>query len=123
MQRKHNPDLIPFARNLRENMTREERHLWYDFLKLYPIRFNRQKIIGKYIADFYCAKAKIVIELDGSQHFDTKSEIEDAERTAFIESYGLKVIRIPNIDINRNFRAVCDYIDCEVKNAIGMSDE
>ena len=66
MQRKHNPNIVLTARMLRKNMTKEENHLWYDFLRDYPIRFVRQKVLGKYIADFYCAKAKIVIELDGS---------------------------------------------------------
>ena len=72
MERKHNPKLVPSAKNLRKNMTNEERHLWYEFLRDYPLRFSRQKILGKYIVDFYCAKAKLVIEVDGSQHFETK---------------------------------------------------
>ena len=77
-------------------MTKEEKHLWYDFLKNYPERFLRQKIIGKYIVDFYCSAAKIVIELDGSQHFEDKGIDYDKERTKYLEKYGLKVIRIPN---------------------------
>ena len=120
MQSKHNPDLISLARNLRKNMTREERHLWYDFLREYPVRFMRQKIIGRYIADFYCSKAKIVVELDGSQHFEDEAKIRDSERTAFIESYGIKVLRIPNIEVTRNFRAVCDYIDQEVRKTLSQ---
>ena len=72
MERKRNPKLVPSAKNLRKNMTNEERHLWYEFLRDYPLRFSRQKILGKYIVDFYCAKAKLVIEVDGSQHFETK---------------------------------------------------
>lgn len=118
MHRKHNPDLVPFAKNLRKNMTREERHLWYDFLKNHPFRFQRQKIIANYIVDFYCAEAKLVIELDGSQHFENEELQRDAERTAFLEQYGLKILRIPNIEINRNFQSVCEYIDLQIKEAI-----
>lgn len=70
MNRKYNKELVSIAKTLRKNMTNEENHLWYDFLKVYPIRFYRQKVLGKYIADFYCSKAKLVIELDGAQHYD-----------------------------------------------------
>ena len=118
MQRKHNRDIVPIARMLRKNMTKEERHLWYDFLRTYPVRFSRQKILGKYIADFYSAKAQIVIELDGSGHYTQKGEQHDVKRTAFLEEYGLKVIRIPNTEINSNFRGVCQYIDDIVKQSI-----
>jgi len=101
-------------------MTKEERHLWYDFLRSYPIRFSRQKILGKYIADFYCAQAKIVIELDGSQHYNEDSLGKDAERTTFLEGYGLKVIRIPNNNVNNNFQGVCKYIDTVVKQSLSQ---
>ena len=101
-------------------MTKEERHLWYDFLRSYPIRFSRQKVLGKYIADFYSAEAKLVIELDGSQHYeDTNIEI-DKERTAFLESYGLTVIRIPNNEVNKNFYGVCEYIDFAVRQSLSQ---
>ena len=96
MQKKYNSQLVPFARQLRSEMTKEERHLWYDFLRTYPIRFSRQKVLGKYIADFYSAKVGLVIELDGSQHYEEKNMEADAARTAFLEEYDLKVIRIPN---------------------------
>ena len=99
-------------------MTKEEKHLWYDFLKDYPERFLRQKIIGKYIVDFYCSAAKIVIGLDGSQHFEDKGIDYDKERTKYLEQYGLKVIRIPNNIINENFEGVCLYIDDIVKERI-----
>ena len=99
-------------------MTKEEKHLWYDFLKDYPERFLRQKIIGKYIVDFYCSAAKIVIELDGSQHFEDKGIDYDKERTKYLEEYGLKVIRIPNNIIRKNFEGVCLYIDDIVKERI-----
>ena len=101
-------------------MTKEERHLWYDFLRSYSVRFSRQKVLGKYIADFYCAKAQIVIELDGSQHYESAISAEDATRTAFLEEYGLTVIRIPNNDVNENFYAVCEYIDRFVKQSLSQ---
>ena len=104
MQSKHNKQLVPFAKQLRKEMTKEERHLWYDFLRTYPVRFSRQKVLGKYIADFYSAEAKLVIELDGSQHYEYTNAEKDAERTAFLEGYGLTVLRIPNDEVNRNFR-------------------
>ena len=118
MQSKHNKQLVPLARHLRKEMTKEERHLWYDFLRKYPVRFTRQKVLGKYIADFYCAEAKLVIELDGSQHYQDHSMEKDAERTAFLAGYGLTVIRIPNNEIARNFRGVCEYIDHQVNQRL-----
>ena len=118
MQSKHNKQLVPLARHLRKEMTKEERHLWYDFLRKYPVRFTRQKVLGKYIADFYCAEAKLVIELDGSQHYQDHNMEKDAERTAFLAGYGLTVIRIPNNEIARNFRGVCEYIDHQVNQSL-----
>ncbi|MBQ6234884.1 MAG: endonuclease domain-containing protein [Clostridia bacterium] len=118
MIRKHNPRLVGNAKALRKEMTPEERHLWYDFLRDYPIRFLRQKILGNYITDFYCAKAKLVIELDGSQHYQIWGMEHDAERTAFLAGYGLRVLRIPNTEVNRNFRGVCEWIDLQVKRAM-----
>ena len=120
MQSKHNPGLVPFARELRRNMTKEERHLWYDFLRTYSIRFSRQKVLGKYIADFYSAEAKLVIELDGSQHYEEEGCNKDGERTEFLESYGLKVIRIPNNEVMHNFSGVCEYIDGAVKQSLSQ---
>ena len=108
------------AKMLRKNMTKEEKHLWYDFLWTYPNRFIRQKIVGEYIVDFYCASANLVIELDGSGHY-TKNGIEyDKQRTDFLEKCGLKVIRIPNTEINTNFREVCEYIDRIVKQSLSQ---
>ena len=121
MPTKRNCELIPFAKELRKNMTKEERHLWYDFLRDYPIRFRRQKVLGKYIADFYCADARIVVELDGSQHYEPLEEIKDRERTLFLEGYGLMVLRIPNNMVNQNFRGVCEYIDTAVKQAVAVN--
>ena len=120
MQRKYNKQLIPFARQLRKEMTKEERHLWYDFLRSYPVRFNRQKVMGKYILDFYCAEAKLVIELDGSQHYEDANMVSDAERSAFLEGYDLTVIRIPNNEISKNFRGVCEYIDAAVRQSLSQ---
>ena len=111
MQRKYNKEIIPTAKMLRKNMTREEKRLWYDFLRLCPVRFSRQKVLGKYIADFYSAQAKIVIELDGSEHYTNEGKKYDRERTAFLEEYGLKVIRISNLEIHRNFKGVCEYLN------------
>ena len=116
--KKYNKQLIPFAKQLRKEMTKEERHLWYDYLRFYPIRFTRQKVIGKYIADFYCAKAKLVIELDGSQHYEETAVEADSERTMYLESYGLRVIRIPNNEVNQNFRGVCEHIDTTVQQSL-----
>ncbi len=118
MQPKHNEKLTPFAKELRKNMTKEERHLWYDLLRSYPVRFYRQKVLGRYIADFYCAEAKLVIELDGSQHYDALEAKKDAERTAFLEGYDLNILRIPNNEVLNNFRGVCEYIDYAVKQRL-----
>lgn len=120
MRRKHNKSIVPTARMLRKNMTREEKHLWYDMLRSYPIRFSRQKVLGKYIADFYCAEAKLVIELDGSGHYTNKGISYDNERTAFLEGYGLTVVRIPNTEIKTNFNGVCEYIDELVKQSLSQ---
>ena len=119
MDRKGNRELVPLARNLRKEMTREERKLWYQFLRHYPVRFYRQKVLGKYIADFYCAKAKLVIELDGSQHYEEQGQEKDAFRTQYLEGYELEVIRIANNQLTENFEGVCTYIDCVVKQRIG----
>ena len=120
MQRKYNKDIVPAAKMLRKNMTKEEKHLWYDFLRAYPVRFSRQKVLGKYIADFYCAEAKLVIELDGSGHYTEEGKQYDEERTAFLEEYGLTVIRILNTEIHKNFRGVCEYIDHLVKQSLSQ---
>ena len=123
MQSKHNKQLVPLAKQLRKEMTKEERHLWYDFLRTYPVRFSRQKILGKYIADFYSAEAKLVIELDGSQHYQDGNAEKDAERSAFLEGYGLTVIRIPNNEVTRNFRGVCEFIDTTVRQSLSQKSK
>ena len=120
MERKHNANIVPNAKMLRKNMTREERHLWYDYLRTHPMRFSRQKVLGRYIADFYSAQARLVIELDGGGHYTEETRQYDKERTAFLKAYGLTVIRIPNNEVNNNFRGVCDYIDQVVKQSLSQ---
>lgn len=120
MDRKHNKSIVPIAKTLRKNMTKEEKHLWYDFLKTYPVRFSRQKVLGKYVADFYSASAKLVIELDGSQHYESVGMKKDKERTRYLEEYGLKIIRIPNNEVNQNFRGICEYIDKIVRQSLSQ---
>ena len=122
MQHKHNKLLVPFARQQLKDMSKEERHLWYDFLRSYPVRLSRQKVLGKYIVDFYSAEAKLVIELDGAQHFDKEIIARDVERTAFLEGYGLRVLRIPNNEVNRNFNGVCEYIDDACEQSLSQPD-
>ncbi len=100
-------------------MTREEKHLWYDFLKDHPTRFLKQKVIDNYIVDFYCHDARLIIELDGSQHYEPAGKLKDKIRTERIETRDLTVIRIPNYEVNRNFRGVCDYIDMILRERLG----
>ena len=107
MNEKANTKLTKNSQHLRKNMTKEERHLWYDFLKSQICTFNRQKVIGDYIVDFYCAKEKIVIELDGSQHYEEKGKENDLKRDRYLNSLGITVLRYSNYDINTNFEGVC----------------
>ena len=107
------------AKELRKNMTPEEKHLWYDFLKNYPVQFNRQKVIGNYITDLYCKKANLVIEIDGAQHFEHDNSEYDKARTDYLNSVGIEVIRFLNKDINYNFNNTCKYIDNIIKKRIG----
>ena len=106
-----NSNLLQHARRLRREMTKEERHLWYDFLRDYPIKIYKQKIVGNYILDFYCKKANLAIELDGSQHYDGAGREYDEKRTAYLQELGIHVFRISNLDVTRNFRGVCEAID------------
>ncbi len=110
MNTKYNLKLIGNAKALRKNMTAEERHLWYNFLKTLPVTVNRQKVIGNYIVDFYIATSRIVIELDGWQHYEDKGIEADAKRDAFLKSMGIKVLRYSNLDVNRRFESVCQDI-------------
>ena len=110
MNDRYNKKLVGNSRALRKNMTKEERHLWYDCLKQLPVTVHRQKVIGAYIVDFYIAEAKLVIELDGSQHFEASGQSYDAARDAYLKAQGLTVLRIPNNAVNENFRGVCEHI-------------
>ena len=112
----YNKANIPLAKTLRKNMTPWETKLWYNFLRTYPLRFQRQKSIGNYIVDFYCAKAGLVIELDGGGHYTDEQIESDILRTKELEAMHLTVIRICNLDIDNNFSGVCEYIDSAVKN-------
>ena len=117
----YNKENIPLAKVLRKNMTPWERKLWYLFLKDYPVRFQRQKSIGNYIVDFYCAKAKLVVELDGGGHYTAQQIEKDSMRTKELEAMNLQVVRITNIDIDNNFNGVCEYIDLQVKRSLPPS--
>ena len=112
---------IPLAKELRKNMTPWERKLWYTFLSGYPVRFQRQKAIGNYIADFYCAKARLVVELDGGGHYEPVQMEADLHRTKDLETMNLQVLRICNMDIDRNFRGVCEHIDQIVQKSLPQS--
>ena len=110
MNERYNSKLIPNAKKLRKTMTKEERHLWYDFLKQLPVTVHRQKAIGEYIVDFYIASAKLVIELDGSQHYEPQHQDEDRQRDAYLSEIGCRVLRFSNADVNCRFRGVCEEI-------------
>jgi very-short-patch-repair endonuclease len=117
-----NKELTKKAQSLRKSQTKEESLLWYQFLCRYPIRFRRQYVIGNYIVDFYCHKAKLVVELDGSQHY-SPDEIEyDRVRTRWLEMMGLRVIRFTNLEVMRQFRSVCEAIDMTVKQILGTEE-
>ena len=114
-----NSALTENARTLRRNMTREERRLWYGFLKSLPVTVNRQKTIGPYIVDFCCFSAGLVIELDGSQHYEEQGKISDEARDDYLRSLGLRVLRYSNRDVNQNFAGVCE----DILNAIRSTSE
>lgn len=118
MRIKYNHKNIILARNLRKNATPEENNLWYDFLSSYSIRFQRQKSIDNFISDFYCHDAKLIIEIDGAQHFTPEGKHRDSLRTEVLEKYGLKVIRFTNSDIRDNFDGVCKFIEKIIKEQI-----
>ena len=110
-----NEKLKTNAQTLRKNMTKEETKLWYQFLCRYPLRFRRQYVIGSYIADFYCHQAKLVVELDGSQHCTPETMEYDEKRTTYMQSQGLQVLRFSNLDVVRKFQGVCEAIDMTAK--------
>ena len=111
----YNENNITFAKNLRKNATPQENHLWYDFLSKYEVRFQRQKAIDNFIADFYCHKAKLIIEIDGAQHYTQEGRQKDEFRTEILKGYDLNIIRFSNFQIDTNFIGVCEYIDLSVK--------
>ncbi len=108
------------AQKLRKTMTKEERHLWYDFLKTYPVQIRRQYVIDHYIVDFYCHQARLAIELDGGQHCTPESTAYDEKRTEFLESRGIYVLRLSNLDVMRQFRPVCEVIDRTIQARIHL---
>jgi len=111
----YNKKLIPRAKKLRKEMTQQEKHLWYDFLRYYPIKIYKQKVIDNFILDFYCHKIKLVIELDGNQHYTEEGLAYDKERTNILKGYELEVIRFSNSKIDNNFKEVCENIDSIIK--------
>ena len=115
--------LIPRAKELRKDATKQENHLWYDFLRGYPVRFQRQKAIDHFIADFYCHAAKLIIELDGAQHYDEQGLARDKERTAILSEYGVAVLRFSNTEVENDFRRVCTVIDSAVQERMRVLAE
>ena len=114
----HNSKLTPRTQSLRKNMTKEERKLWYDYLRNYPVQFRRQVALGNYILGFYCAAARLAIELDGSQHYELEGQQYDLRRTAYLNSNGIRVLRFSNMDVMRNLSGVCRKIDLVVAERI-----
>ena len=120
---RRNSSLTGFAQTLRKKMTPEEKHLWYDYLKYLPLTIHRQKVLGNYIADFYIAEAKIVIELDGAQHFEPSHAERDRERDAYMDSFGILVLRYTNEYVNRYFSDLCDDIHNHIEDRVpGFND-
>jgi very-short-patch-repair endonuclease len=115
-----NKNLTPYAQDLRNQMTKEERRLWYSFLRNHPVQFKRQAVCGNYILDFYCPLASLAIELDGSQHAEPEGLEKDSIRTEYLNSYGIYVLRIPNRRVWVNFRGVCEGIDDLVQKRSGV---
>ena len=118
---KYEKKLITTAKVLRKNATPWEQKLWYEFLRKYPVRFQRGKPIDKYIVDFYCAQAKLVVELDGGSHYTSEQIMHDSKRTEILKSYGLTVIRLCNTDVVNKFYETCTVIDETVKSSLPQS--
>lgn len=119
----HNRDLTFRAQELRTNATKQEKHLWYDYLNQYPVRFRRQVTIDRFIVDFLCSKAMLVLEVDGSQHYTEDGEAYDKDRTAILEALGYSVLRVSNDDVDRNFSGVCELIDNVVRKRIQILEK
>ncbi len=118
----YNKKSLGKAKALRKRMTPEERRLWYDFLKAYPIHFYRQRAIDKYIVDFYCSQASLAIELDGAQHYEEAGYAYDLKRTNELEALGVKVLRFTNFDVKTNFEGVCRMIDSEICKKLNLDN-
>lgn len=110
-----NNKMLPVARRLRREMTPQEKTLWYQFLRSYPVKIYKQRIIESFVVDFYCAEARLVIELDGSQHYTEQGKAYDEERSSIMEGYGVEVLRFTNLEVDREFDAVCERIDARIK--------
>lgn len=110
-----NNKMLPVARRLRREMTLSEQHLWFRFLRSYPVKIYKQRIIESFVVDFYCAEARLVIELDGSQHYTEQGKAYDEERSSIMEGYGVEVLRFTNLEVDREFDAVCERIDARIK--------
>ncbi len=110
------------SQTLRRTMTKEENALWYRFLRKYPLQFRRQYVIGNYIVDFYCYQAKLIVELDGSQHCDPAGKLYDQKRTDYLEKQGYCVIRVSNLDVLQRFSSVCEWIDRIAKSRIASGN-
>ena len=106
------------TRELRKNMTPQEKHLWYDYLRTYDVKIYRQRSIGGFIVDFYCSKAKLAVEIDWSQHYTEEGIEYDKERSFVLKKYGIETIRFSNLDIDKNFEGVCQEIDIAIKERI-----
>lgn len=119
----YNKNLISRAKELRKTMTPQEKHLWYDFLRYYPIKIYKQRVIDNFIVDFYCHQAKLIIELDGNQHYSEEGLIYDKERTNILNSYNLKVIRFSNYEVDNNFEEVCTTINNIIKSKVNTLNE
>ena len=114
----YNHKTIKNAKELRKNSTKQEKHLWYDFLSNYPVRFQRQKTIGNYIVDFYCSKANLTVEIDGLQHYTLGAAQHEFSRNEYLNSVGITVIRFKNAELEKEFKKVCNQIDYVVKELI-----
>ena len=116
----YNSSNIDLAKALRKSMTKQEKHLWFDFLQKYPIKFYKQRPLDNYIVDFYCSKASLVIELDGSQHYSEEGILSDSKRTAVLNRLGIEVLRFSNCDVNENFEGVCLAIDKKISEKLNI---
>ena len=110
--------MLDTARRLRRDMTSQERKLWYEYLRTYPVKFYKQRIIESFIVDFYCAQARLVVEIDGSQHYTEQGKAYDEERSAILRQYDLLVLRFANSDIDNHFDAVCEQIHSAIQSRI-----